>query len=236
MGRVYPRIEETVHGSVIEGCYRILTEVDSLDIPPARQVKQLFQKWHSGEYNNSNYYLMPDKTQFVDIETRGVSTTNQTWLIGTAHMNKHGLVIEQLLARNPLEEKQILKAFHNLTLERPDWVSFNGETFDSSRLFARAQAHQIGYNESRAHVDFYQAFNRLARRKGLAKATLREFERVLFPTFKRQNHIEGRDIPQAVQHYFEGGDPHPVKNAIDHNTYDLVTLAAVYLLALQMRS
>jgi uncharacterized protein YprB with RNaseH-like and TPR domain len=119
-----------------------------------------------------------------------------------------------------------------MTKQRPDWISFNGETFDTSRLLARAKAYLQNSNPADNHIDVYQLYGSEARRRGLKRVTLRELERVIFPDFKRTNHIEGRDIPDAYKAYIDGGDPHPVKNAIDHNTYDLVTLAALYLMAL----
>ncbi len=232
MGRDYPRIDELIEGKKFDHCFRILTAIDKVDGAPAQYVSRNLEKWAGGQYNLSPSYLEPQKAQFVDIETRGLAKKNQIWLVGSAHINAKGLVIEQFLARDPLEEGSIMRAFFSVTEQRPYWVSFNGETFDESRLLARATAHILTTNPCKKHIDIFGIYRAKAKGKGLQSVSLRELERVIFPEFKRTNHIDGRDIPAAYQRYIDGGDPQPVKNAIDHNTYDLVTLAALYLMAL----
>ncbi len=229
----HPRIDELISGKRFDHCFRILTEIEKIDGAPARYVSKHLPKWAEAGYNLAMHCLPFGKTQFVDIETRGLAKKDQIWLIGSAHINSKGLVVEQFLARDPLEEGSILRAFYSVTGQRPYWVSFNGETFDESRLNARAQAHLLPPAKCQRHVDVFDIYRSDARKRRLKSVTLRELERVIFPSFQRTNHIEGRDIPAAYQHYIDGGDPNPVKNAIDHNTYDLVTLAALYLKKLQ---
>ncbi len=233
MPKQYPRIDEIIQGKKFDHCFRILTPLENIDGPPAEYVRKHQQKWTNGQYNLAASYLNPEKVQLVDIETRGLAKTNQTWLVGSAHMNAKGLVIEQFLARDPLEEGNVIKAFFNVTHKKPYWISFNGETFDESRLLARANAYLLQTNPRQKHIDVFRIYTPEAKKRGLKRVTLRELEHVVFPKFKRQNHIEGKDIPIAYDKYINGGDPLPIKNAIDHNTYDLVSLAALYLMAIE---
>lgn len=229
----YPRIDELVEGKKFDHCFRILTHADQIDGAPAEYICDNLQKWTQGQCNLAKSYLAPEKSMFVDIETRGLAKRNQTWLIGSAHINAKGLVVEQFLARDPFEEASIIHAFFNLTKEKQYWISFNGITFDESRLIARAQAYLHQASPCEKHIDMFEVYSRDARKRGLKSVTLRELERVIFPEFKRENHIAGRDIPAAYQRYINGGDAVPVMNAIRHNTYDLVTLAAIYLKKIQ---
>lgn len=231
--RNYPRIDEIIKGKETKGCYRIITPLAEVDGSPAKYARKHTQSWLDSSYGLAQSFLTPQRAQFVDIETRGLSPTNQIWLVGSAHLNADGLVIEQLLARDPLEEGAIIREFFDLTRKRPDWISFNGETFDESRLLARAKAHLLQGNPAEKHIDVYSLYRADAKKRKLQRVTLRELERVVFPDFKRQNHIEGRDIPAAYQDYIDNGDPLPLRNAINHNTYDLVTLAALYLKRLE---
>jgi len=229
----YPRIDGLISGKKFDHCFRILTPIEQVDGAPAKYVSKHLPKWAEGGYNLALHCLDPSKTQFVDIETRGLAKKDQIWLIGSAHINSNGLIVEQFLARDPLEEGSILSAFYSVTEQRPHWISFNGETFDESRLNARAQSHLLPPANCKRHIDVFSIYRTDAKERGLKSVTLRELERVIFPGFSRTNHIEGRDIPAAYQKYIDGGDPKPIKNAIDHNTYDLVTLAALYLKKLQ---
>lgn len=229
----HPRIDDIITGREADGCYVITECVDDIHGLPGAFVRGSIDRWANGDYALAPSHLPAEHAQFLDIETRGLSGKNQIWLVGTAYWTGKTLRIHQFLARDPLEEGTIIKAFFAQSERFPHWISFNGKTFDKTRLLRRAKAHLLSHDPCERHKDIYQTYFPIVKGKNLERQTLGEYERIFFPQFKRERHISGADIPAAYANYINGGNPEPVKDAITHNAYDLVTLTALYLKAVQ---
>ncbi len=198
---------------------------------PSIYLEDRLPRWIRGGYDRAKSYLPPDKTQFLDIETRGVSYKDQIWCVGVAFWDD-GFVFHQYIARNPLEAEIILEAYVEFAKRRPSVVSFNGKTFDLKRLDYHASANGLEVPRDK-HVDVYKDVFEALRRKGIIKsAKLQSLEQSCL-SFKRDRDVDGSKIPQIYSRYLQGGVPEPVAEALLHNRRDLITLAALYLMVLE---
>jgi hypothetical protein len=232
----YPRIDEIVDGiedrSGNTSFYITTPQVEIVPGSPAEYVSKNLPFWLKGRYNDTKNFVLPQNALFLDIETTGLGKDKQIWLAGTASVEGQSLVLTQFLARDPSEEQAIINAFFCEGKRKPCWISFNGPAFDHDRLYSRAELHQAKNVEPKNWFDVY-SFYRKQTRGRLTSNTLQELELVLFPKFKRKNHIKGKDIPKAYFNYVANGDPQPVKDSMDHNAKDIMSTVAYYLMILQ---
>ena len=233
----YSRIDCIVLGREItpgkdKNCYLITRDVDEKNGTPSRALLKLAPSWMNGDYTRAVSHFPSKGALFVDIETVGLSGNDATWLAGVSYVEHGQLTMHQYLARDFAEEEAVLRAFFDLAARKQHWVSFNGKSFDKSRLMFRARAKGIQVQPPKGHIDIYHLYREPARERGIKNPSLTEWERVRFPGFHRKDHIAGRDIPEAYRNYLKGGDPDPVRRAIDHNADDLRMLGVMYLEAL----
>src|SRR3989344_3778885 len=229
----FKRIDQFIENRGIvtqnNGCYKIDRSIEQFLDRPARYAIERLDSLLSGDYLKATSYLDPNKLLFLDLETTGLGYDKPIWLIGILTLENGRLTIPQLLARDIFEEERILKKFAEYMATKPYWISFNGGTFDTKRLEKRSQACMLPSPKFEKHIDIFPIYKKL-KRKRLRSVKLSELEKILFGgEFKRENHIEGADIPKAYRGYLNGGDPRPVFNAIEHNAQDLITLFDLYL-------
>lgn len=215
------------------GCCVLRWNSQLIKEPPVLFASAHVKSWLNGEHARAKSLLPPKSSYFIDIETRGLGN-HQVWLIGIAHADANeSLAVEQFFARDPLEEQAMLKEFLSRSSPNQNWISFNGKTFDESRLKKRMQAYCLPELKYKTHLDIYPLMGYITRKRNLESTKLSELEKILFPSFKRENHIAGSEIPRAYEAYSRGGSPAPVFAAVRHNFHDLATISALYLMALQ---
>lgn len=169
---------------------------------------------------------LPENIMFMDVESTGF-VGNLIFLIGTARREADDLKFDLAFARNPWEEKAILRHFYTHSKNKLI-ATYNGTSFDYPAIKDRMQANMVKEELPEKHFDIYRALEKAnARRKHkLENLKLKD----LFVLFgdKRED-IPGQEVPLLYNSWITYGHPESIKKVLEHNVLDLVTTAAVYL-------
>jgi len=236
------RIETVLEGRIaqVKGLqyYRSVTEISEIHTPTADRIRRNIPAWQSGRLKNQkneNFFIPLQDVIFLDIETRGLKYKNQTFLNGIAyyHKKRKTFVFDGLFARDPYEEKAILKSLELIVQSRKGIITFNG-AFDLSRLENRFKAHLINWVWPRdKHLDMYHAISPYNKFEGVDGRKLTDYEVAIF-RFKREcDDVAGAEIPKAHSKYLRGGNPEPLARVVKHNMLDIITTAALYVYLLR---
>ena len=170
----------------------------------------------------------PKRALYFDTETTGLGggAGVLAFLVGLAWFDDElRLNSEQLLLRSPAEETPLLEAFAE-RLEACDLlVSYNGKSFDLPLLNGRMVMNRRARLPDRAHLDLLHVARRLHKsRLGACRLISLESE-VL--GFVRGPDIAGVDIAPRYAHYLRTGDDAALEQVIEHNAWDVVSMAAL---------
>ncbi len=176
---------------------------------------------------------------FFDLETTGLSGGAGTvaFLVGCAWFDEGALQLEQYLLTAYAAERALLAHF----AERIAWcgtlVSYNGRTFDAPLLDMRWQFHRSrAPMGDKPHADMLHPARRLWRARATdpdGGCSLSTLEQVLFGV-ERVNDVPGFEIPSRYFRFLRSGDARPLEPVLEHNRFDLVSLAAVTARALTL--
>ncbi|MBU0606883.1 MAG: ribonuclease H-like domain-containing protein [Armatimonadetes bacterium] len=164
----------------------------------------------------------PEQIVFFDTETTALSNA-PLFLVGVLGLSDDGPVIRQLLARDYAEEPAVLAEARRLLHDAGRVVSYNGNGFDVPYLRDRLRYHRLGSIHLPGHLDLLP----VARRKlgrSLGDCKLQTLELHLCGR-QRGHDIAGAEIPQAYHDFVADGDAWQMRRIIEHNAYDVVTLA-----------
>ncbi len=170
----------------------------------------------------------PRRALYFDTETTGLGggAGVLAFLVGLAWFDDElRMHSEQLLLRSPAEEVPFLEAF----AERVDacdlLVSYNGKTFDWPLLQGRMVMNRRPKLPDRAHLDLLHLARRLHKgRIGAVRLISLESE-VL--GFVRGPDIAGIDIAPRYAHFLRSGDESVLEQVVEHNAWDVVSMAAL---------
>lgn len=168
--------------------------------------------------------LSPQGVVFFDTETTGLNN-EPLFLVAMLCHDASGAHIRQLLARDYSEEPAVLAESRRLLEQAEIIVSYNGITFDVPYLRNRLRYHRLGKLELPQHLDLLP----VARRKlgrSLGNCRLQTLERHLCGR-ERCNDIGGAQIPQAYHDFVADGDAGQLRRIIEHNSFDVITLAEI---------
>lgn len=164
----------------------------------------------------------PAEVVFFDTETTGLNHT-PLFLVGLLCHDGPEPCVRQLLARDYAEEAPLLEAARQLLGRAALLVSYNGTTFDLPYLTTRLRYHRLDPLSVAGHLDLLPvARHRYGRTYGNCK--LQTLERHVCGR-ERCADIAGADIPQAYHDFVADGDACRLKRIIEHNLYDVITLA-----------
>lgn len=161
---------------------------------------------------------------FFDTETTGLNN-EPLFLVGMLCQDNDEPYIRQLLARDYSEEPAVLAEARRLMGQAELVVSYNGTTFDVPYIQNRLRYHRLGKFEPPAHLDLLP----VARRKlgrSLGNCKLQTLERHLCRR-ERRNDIPGAEIPQAYHDFVADGEAGRLRQIIEHNSFDVITLAEI---------
>ena len=170
----------------------------------------------------------PRRALYFDTETTGLGggAGVLAFLIGLAWFDADlRLHSEQLLLRSPAEELPFLEAFAE-RLEVCDLlVSYNGKAFDLPLLNGRMVMNRRPRLPERAHLDLLHIARRLHKRR-LGACRLISLESDVLG-FVRGPDIAGIDIAPRYAHYLRSGDESVLEDVVEHNAWDVVSMAAL---------
>ena len=167
------------------------------------------------------------KMLFIDTETTGLRTASGTlaFLIGIAFFEEESLRVEQLFLRDLNEEASVLHYLGEKIAQASCVVSYNGKSFDWPLLRTRFVMKRVAAPPLPPHLDLLHCARRVYKGR-LSSIRLVDIERELL-AFMRVDDVRGAEIPEIYLRYLRLGDQARLDAVIEHNAYDLISLAAI---------
>ncbi len=171
---------------------------------------------------------------FLDTETSGLAggTGTFAFLIGIGYVEEDRFRVTQFLMRDPRGEAAMLEELAVLAAGRRDLVTYNGGSFDLPLLETRFALNGLRspFHGAR-HLDLLHPARRLFKPRH-ENARLSTLEREVLEV-ERDDDIPGDRIPQVFFDFLRHGRHPAMESVLAHNRYDIVTLAALALCALE---
>jgi uncharacterized protein YprB with RNaseH-like and TPR domain len=170
-----------------------------------------------------------DRALYLDCESTGLAGAGTlAFLVGLAWFDSGRLVLEQLLLRTPADEKAMLELLQERIVRASVLVTYNGKTFDVPLLRARCVMAGCPPFPERPQLDLLHVARRLHRDR-IGACRLRDLEsRVL--GFDRGPDIEGAEVAARYAHFLRTGEEEALRAVVDHNAYDVLSMAALVAL------
>jgi uncharacterized protein len=164
---------------------------------------------------------------YLDTETTGLGGGAGTFafLIGLGYFEDDALWFEQLFLAGPEQEAAALYRFEELHRRASLLVSFNGKAFDWPLLKGRFVMNRAKVPDDLPHLDLLHVARRVHGER-IGKCSLKHVEsRVL--GFERVGDIDGAEVCSRYGHYLRSGDSSVLGAVIEHNTWDVASMAAL---------
>ena len=171
---------------------------------------------------------------FLDTETTGLAggTGTAAFLIGVGWVEGDRFVVRQYFMRDYHEEAALLHALAEELARFDCLVTFNGKMFDVPLLDARFRLNRGRFPLSGArHLDLLHPARRLWKAR-LESCRLQSLEAGLMG-LRRHGDIPGEEIPQVYFDWVRRRDARMLAKVFEHNRQDIVSLAALAVLACQ---
>ena len=168
-----------------------------------------------------------ERALYIDTETTGLSGGAGTvaFLVGIARFGAEGLVVEQLLVRQLGEEAPMLELLRERMEEADVLVSFNGKAFDLPLLRTRFVLSRIEPPTPKPHLDLLHVARRLHKPRGIDCRLVSLEDRIL--GFVRHDDCPSGEVSGRYLHFLRTGDARSLLGVIEHNAWDVVTMAAL---------
>jgi uncharacterized protein YprB with RNaseH-like and TPR domain len=183
-----------------------------------------------------------ERVVFFDLETTGLSGGAGTlpFLAGCGWFENGAFRVRQFFLAAPSGERAMLEALARLFDDATLLVTFNGRTFDVPLMETRWAFHrEAAATDDLPHFDMLPSARRLWARREMgdaverASCTLSALERAVLG-FHRLGDVPGFEIPMRYFHFLRTGDAGAIEGVLEHNRYDLLSLACVMSHALWM--
>ncbi len=161
----------------------------------------------------------------IDIETLGLSRKfHKIILIGYLFRIGDQLIIKQLLAENPHEERDILQLFVQDMKKFNTFITYNGNAFDIPFLQARILQHSLSWDiQDALHMDLLIYIRRYQEHLKLENYRLKTVEGLLGIT--REDTISGKDSIELYKAYVKTRAPELEEKILLHNLEDIYYLS-----------
>lgn len=171
---------------------------------------------------------------FLDTETTGLAggTGTAAFLVGIGFVDGERFRVRQYFMRDYHEEAALLAALAEDLRRFRQLVTFNGKLFDVPLLETRYNLDRNRFPLSEApHLDLLHPARRLWRAR-LESCRLQFLETELLG-LRRSGDIGGDEIPRIYFDYVRRRDARAIARVFRHNQLDIVSLAALAVLACQ---
>jgi uncharacterized protein YprB with RNaseH-like and TPR domain len=171
---------------------------------------------------------------FLDTETTGLAGGAGTaaFLIGVGWVDGELFRVRQYFMRDYHEEAALLHALDAELARFGRLVTFNGKMFDVPLLDARYRLNRCRFPLAEAlHLDLLLPARRLWKAR-LESCRLQSLEAELMG-LRRAGDIPGEEIPQVYFDWVRRRDARMLARVFEHNRQDIVSLAALAVLACQ---
>ena len=175
----------------------------------------------------------PTRALYLDTETTGLGPGAGTvaFLVGLAGFDpgRDGMppacVVEQLLVRRLGEEGPVLARVAERLAAASMLVTFNGKSFDMPVLRTRFVMGRMEIPVEPPHLDLVHVARRLHKGRGVG-ARLGAVEREVLG-FVRENDVPSGEVSACYLHFLRSGDPRALIGVVEHNAWDVVSMAAL---------
>jgi uncharacterized protein YprB with RNaseH-like and TPR domain len=174
------------------------------------------------------------RAAFLDTETTGLAGGAGTaaFLIGLGFVEGERFFVKQYFMRDYHEEAALLRALATELARFSRVVTFNGKMFDLPLLDARFRLNRDRFPLGEApHLDLLHPARRLWKAR-LESCRLQSLE-VALMGLRRTGDIPGEEIPQVYFDWVRRRDARMLARVFEHNRQDIVSLAALAVLACQ---
>ena len=171
---------------------------------------------------------------FLDTETTGLAggTGTAAFLIGAGWVDGDRFVVRQYFMRDYHEEAALLQGLADDIAGFSRIVSYNGKAFDVPLLESRFHLARSRFPLTEApHLDLLHPARRLWKAR-LDSCRLQSLEVALLG-LRRRGDIPGDEIPQVYFDWVRRRDARLLARVFEHNRQDIVSLAALAVLACQ---
>jgi uncharacterized protein YprB with RNaseH-like and TPR domain len=171
---------------------------------------------------------------FLDTETTGLAGGAGTaaFLIGVGWVDGERFRVRQYFMRDYHEEAALLHGLAEELRRFDRLVTFNGKMFDVPLLDARFRLNRCRFPLAEAkHLDLLHPARRLWKAR-LESCRLQSLEAGLMG-LRRAGDIPGEEIPQVYFDWVRRRDARTLARVFEHNRQDIVSLAALAVLACQ---
>jgi hypothetical protein len=167
------------------------------------------------------------KALFLDTETTGLGGSGAiAFLLGLAWFDaERRLNVEQLLLRSPGDEPAQLTVLEQRLAQCGLLVSYNGKAFDWPLLKTRFVMNRRQIPRDLPHLDLLHIGRRLHRAR-LGACRLKTLESEVLG-FDRGVDVDGGDVPARYAHFLRTGDEEALRQVVEHNAWDVVSMAAL---------
>ena len=169
-----------------------------------------------------------DRALFLDTETSGLAggTGTFAFLIGVGALAGDRFRVTQFLLRSPAAEREMLEEFLAALGDRPEFVTYNGKSFDLPLLEARLALNGLPNPfADAAHLDLLTPARRLYLPRHESAKLFHLENRVL--GVERHDDIPGAQIPAIFFEFLRNGEHPAMESVLEHNRYDIRSLAAL---------
>ena len=181
--------------------------------------------------------VAPRDWVFLDTETTGLHGGAGTvaFLVGIGAFTDDGFTVRQYLMRDYPEEPAMLAAVEEAVAGAGAVVTYNGKSFDVPLMRDRfAMQRRRWPLDQVPHVDLLHMVRRLWRER-LAECSLASVERRLLG-FERTNDLPGALVPEQYFRALREQNPDLLDDILDHNRNDILSLAALAVVASEVGS
>ncbi len=171
--------------------------------------------------------LDPSRIMFMDIETCGLDL-EPLFLIGAAYFTGDSFKIIQLFARDLSEERTLLEFYKNLLGHYDYLITYNGRSFDIPYIRSRGNEYKLSFQEDFIDIDLLIEVRRRWKTR-LPDCRLQTVEKCILER-NRKGDIPGRDIPAAYHNYIRTGNASKIKDILEHNVIDIISMIEIFIL------
>jgi hypothetical protein len=146
--------------------------------------------------------------------------------VGLSFFDHDGdLVIEQLLLRGPGDEHELLEHVRSRVEAASLLVTYNGKSFDLPLLRERYVMNRLPALAEPPNLDLLHVARRLHKER-LGQCRLVSVESGVLG-FERGDDVDGAEIALRYAHYLRTGDVRGLPAVVEHNAWDVMSLAAL---------
>ena len=176
----------------------------------------------------------PSGALYLDTETTGLAggTGTVAFLVGLAFWDpdpqgdgRAELVVEQLLVRNLGEEAPMLAHVAARVRAASMLVTFNGKSFDMPLLRTRFVLARMEAPPEPPHLDLRHVARRIHKARGVQCRLIGLEDKIL--GFVRQDDVPSGDVSACYLHFLRTGETAALLGVVEHNLWDVVTMASL---------